>query len=158
LADRGLIAVSIRPARPEDLPRLLELLAELRELATPGVPWERAAPEAAAGAWDEILADPRRTFLVAERDDEVVGTADLVVVANLTHDAAPLAFVENVVVASAQRGQGIGRALMAEAEDLALEAGCYKVQLLSNELREDAHRFYESLGYRASARGYRKYF
>jgi GNAT superfamily N-acetyltransferase len=157
VADRGLTAARVRTAHRDDLPRLLELLSELRERATPGVAWEQAEPEAAAGAWDEILADPRRAFLVAEIDGAVVGAADLIVAPNLTHGAKPLAFVENVVVTSAHRGGGIGRALMAEAEARARDAGCYKVQLLSNELREAAHRFYESLGYRASARGYRRY-
>jgi GNAT superfamily N-acetyltransferase len=158
VADRGLTALRIRTARPGDLTRLLALLSELRERATAGVVWEQAAREEAEGAWNEILTDPRRTFLVAELGGEIVGTADMVVVPNLTHRARPLAFVENVVVTSARRGDGIGRALMVEVEARARDAGCYKLQLLSNELREDAHRFYESLGFRASARGYRRYF
>jgi len=157
VADGGLTALAVRPARADELSRVLDLLSELRERATAGVPWDRAAHGQEEETWRAILGDERRSFLVAELGEDVVGAADLIVVPNLTHGGKPLAFVENVVVTAAYRSTGIGRALMAEVEACARAAGCYKIQLLSNELREDAHRFYESLGYRASARGYRKY-
>ena len=157
MVDDRLSPATIRTARLEDLPALLELLPQLREGATPGVTWEAADEAAATAAWEEILADPRRVFLVAELDGRVAGTADLVIVPNLTHAARPIAYVENVVVDAAQRGRGIGRALMATCETRAVEAGCYKLQLLSNRYRDGAHRFYASLGYEDAARGFRRY-
>ena len=158
MARAGLTGLRIRTARADDLPALLDLLEQLRECATPGVPWERAPETEVAATFVEILGDERRVFLVAEDDDgEVVGTADLVVVPNLTHAARPLAYVENVVVDREHRGRGIGASLMAECEARAREAGAYKLQLLSNADRTDAHRFYEDLGFEQSARGYRRY-
>lgn len=158
MARAGLTGLRIRTARAEDLPALVELLAQLRERATPGVTWERAPESAVAGTFAEILGDERRAFLVAESEDgAVVGTADLVVVPNLTHAARPIAYVENVVVDRDHRNRGIGAALMAGCEARAREAGAYKLQLLSNADRTEAHRFYESLGYKQSARGYRRY-
>jgi ribosomal protein S18 acetylase RimI-like enzyme len=157
VADDRLSPAAIRSARPEDLPALVELLPQLREGATPGVTWEPADDRTATGVWEQILSDPRRAFLVAELDDRVVGTADLVIVPNLTHAARPIAYVENVVVDKGLRGRGIGRALMAACETRAVEAGCYKLQLLSNRYRDDAHRFYESLGFEPAALGYRRY-
>jgi len=41
----------------------------------------------------------------------------------------------------------VGRAMMAHAMRLAHEAGCYKLALSSNQKRERAHAFYESLGF-----------
>ena len=53
-----------------------------------------------------------------------------------------------MVVAPEWRGQGIGAAMMREAQRLAAQAGCYKLALSSNLKRDDAHRFYRSLGFR----------
>jgi ribosomal protein S18 acetylase RimI-like enzyme len=151
-------ALTIRDARTDDLPRLLDLLEELREGATPGVPWDRASEERTGSVWQEILADPRRRFLVAEDDDgTILATADVVIVPNLSHAARPVAFVENVVVTRGRRGEGIGRQLMDDVVAHAEAAGCYKVQFLSNKTRTRAHAFYARLGFEASSEGFRRY-
>jgi GNAT superfamily N-acetyltransferase len=59
----------------------------------------------------------------------------------------PSAVVEDVVVASAFQGRGIGRQLMDHAKEQAKSAGCYKLALSSNRKRHAAHAFYESLGF-----------
>lgn len=46
-----------------------------------------------------------------------------------------------------RRGQGIGRALVAAAEDALLEMGCPKVQLMVRPGNDEALGFYDSLGY-----------
>jgi GNAT superfamily N-acetyltransferase len=61
-----------------------------------------------------------------------------------------------VHVRNDMRSQGIGAALMGAAEGLAVERGCYRVQLTSNTKREDAHRFYRRLGYSQSHQGFKK--
>jgi len=109
-------------------------------------------------AWDEIVAREDHAALVAEVDGTVVGTLHLVVVPTLTHDGAPWAIVENMVVDEDGRGHGVGTARMGEAERRARAAGCYKVQLLSAVDRSGAHAFYERQGFELRARGYRKYF
>ena len=43
---------------------------------------------------------------------------------------------------------GIGTKLMRHALGVAWGEGCYKVMLLSGARREEAHRFYEGLGFR----------
>ena len=101
--------------------------------------------------------DPDRTVLVAERRGQIIGTLDLLVVANLTHDAQPWAVVDNLVVDPDTRLQGIGRALMEDAVDRAAHASCYKIELLSHESRQGAHRFYAALGFDSSAAGFRRY-
>jgi ribosomal protein S18 acetylase RimI-like enzyme len=44
-------------------------------------------------------------------------------------------------------GEGFGRLLMTEAEAWAEKQGCAEVRLRSSVTREDAHRFYEGIGY-----------
>ncbi len=59
-------------------------------------------------------------------------------------------------VAAGLRGQGIGAALMRDAEDQARAAGCGLLQLTTNKARPDAHRFYERLGFTPSHIGYKR--
>ena len=84
---------------------------------------------------------------VAERAGALVGTFVLVVIENLTHQGAPSAVVENVVVDECCRGQGIGTAMMHFAMDEARRQRCYKLALSSNLKRERAHAFYDALGF-----------
>ena len=102
-----------------------------------------------ATAWRDLHAQAGRRLLLAVAGDTFVGTLDTVVVPNLTHGARPYMVVENVVVTSDWRRRGVARALMLAALDEATATGCYKVQLVSNAARTDAHRFYASLGLRA---------
>ncbi len=149
-----MVPVSVRQAKPSDLEALLGLY---RELAG-----ERESPQPAGAAISapvlaQIIAAPDRQLLVGEIDREVIGTVDLLIVTNLTHRATPWAIVENVVVADSVRGRGVGWMLMTHAVELARQAGCYKVQLLSRKERADAHAFYRSLGFDAAAEGFRLY-
>ena len=79
----------------------------------------------------------------------------LVIVPNLGHDGAPYALIENVVVDEAARGAGHGERLLRYMIDEARAAGCYKVVLTSRKSRQDAHRFYERIGFERRARASR---
>jgi predicted N-acetyltransferase YhbS len=142
--------IEVRPAREDDLEALLVLYGQLHE----------QPPEPAQPALDvlrAILAQPGRHLLVATSDRLVVGTADLLIAANLTHGARPWAIIENVVVAESQRGGGVGALLMRELVAAAHEAGCYRVVLTSDKQRDDAHAFYRALGFEAVAEGFKLY-
>jgi len=145
-------AVHVRPAVGDDLGAVLGLLSQLHP-ERPGMP----TVDDARPVWADVLAQPDRTVFVASRDGAVVGTADLVVVRNLTHGARPWAMVENVVVDEPVRGAGVGRLLMDAVEHAARAAGAYKVQLMSADGRA-AHAFYEAVGFEPRAQGFRKYF
>ncbi|OWO94763.1 GNAT family N-acetyltransferase [Rhizobium esperanzae] len=53
------------------------------------------------------------------------------------------------------RGQGIGAGMMEFAISEAKGRGVRLVQLTSNSLRKDAHRFYERLGFKPSHLGFK---
>jgi GNAT superfamily N-acetyltransferase len=76
-----------------------------------------------------------------------VGTFALLVMHNLGHLGAPSAIVEDVAVAPALQGNGIGKTMIQCALGLSRAKGCYKLMLSSNAKREHAHAFYESLGF-----------
>ncbi|RKS06224.1 putative N-acetyltransferase YhbS [Nocardiopsis sp. Huas11] len=149
-------AMIIRAAIRSDLGAILRLLRELGDADHSQSAHVRMS-SAAVRAWTRMENDPDRTILVAEQRGQIIGTLDLLVVANLTHDAQPWAVVDNLVVDPLTRGRGIGRALMDDAVDRAARAGCYKVELLSHESRHGAHRFYAALGFENSAEGFRRY-
>jgi GNAT superfamily N-acetyltransferase len=52
-----------------------------------------------------------------------------------------------LVVAEAHRGSGVGKALLAAAEEWARRNGCRELWLRSNVIRTEAHRFYQGRGY-----------
>jgi N-acetylglutamate synthase-like GNAT family acetyltransferase len=142
----------IRKATKQDLPRIIELYEELTEEKI-NVPRETLQR-----VFMEIDTFPNQEFLVAENDGLVVGTLFLQIVPNLSHDAKPWAILENMVVDSRFRRKGIGKELIEQAFVRSREAGCYKVQLLSNKKRYEAHEFYRALGFQDSSLGFRIYF
>ena len=121
------------------------MLGLLRALDPPGAPEPNAA--AAAHRFARIATYPDYAVYLAEEDGVPVGTFSLLVMDNLAHGGAPEGVVENVVVAEGRRGRGIGRAMLRFAMDRCAGAGCYKLVLSSNVRREDAHRFYQDLGF-----------
>lgn len=147
--DDGLV---VRSAAAEDLAELLELLSQLRDQEAP-----QPVTDELSATFVEILAERSRALLVACRDGAIVGTLDLLAVANLTRGGRPWAGIENVVVDAACRRQGVGRALLEVAGDVAREVGCTKLQLVSHDTRSAAHELYSRGGFTAPVRGYRRY-
>jgi GNAT superfamily N-acetyltransferase len=132
----------IRPAAAADLEKVLALYAQPEFDAGDVLPLESAKR-----LWQRFADYPDYTLYVAERAADVVGSFALLVMHNLGHLGAPSAIVEDVVVAPAFQRHGIGKAMMQFAIDRCCEKGCYKLMLSSNAKREDAHVFYESLGF-----------
>lgn len=142
--------IIVRSAIEADLSALLSLYSELNPDDAP-VPQEPAD-----GIWADICSQQGRTVLVAEADGVVVGTADCIVLPNLTRGGRAILFVENVVVAASAQRQGIGQRLMEAAVQLGESADCYKVQLLAAD-DEYVHTFYGTCGFKPLAQGFRRY-
>lgn len=144
------MGITVRSAVETDLSSLLALHAELNPDDVP------LPQEAADAVWAAVLGQQGRTVLVAEVDGAVVGTADCLVMPNLTRGGRSILFVENVVVAGSCRRRGVGRRLMEAAVRLGASAGCYKVQLLAAD-DEHVHTFYAACGFEPLAQGFRHY-
>lgn len=56
--------------------------------------------------------------------------------------------IEDVIVDTSARGQGIGEALMQRAIEIAKEKGAGNISLTSNPLRESANRLYLRVGFK----------
>ncbi|MDP9181055.1 MAG: GNAT family N-acetyltransferase [Chloroflexota bacterium] len=146
---------TIREAAEADLPQLVALLAQLapdvpeREDASSPLPYEYHL------VLRQIIETPGQHIFVLEERGKIVGTAALSVIPNVSHRGTPYATIENVVVDAKVRSKGYGELLMHHAIEEARRAGCYKVALTSNKRREDAHRFYERLGFRRTHEAFR---
>ena len=84
--------------------------------------------------------------LVAARGNEVLGFVT-VHVTPVLHRPAPVGRMTALVVASRARNQGLGRALVAGAEQHLQNAGCGIVEVTSHQNLTQARSFYERLGY-----------
>ena len=91
---------------------------------------------------------PNYMVYVALIDNVIVGTFALLIMDNLAHLGTPSGIVEDVAVDQKYHGQGIGKQMMQFAMEKCQKYGCYKLILSSNVKRAQAHRFYESLGFR----------
>lgn len=150
--------VNIRLATEEDIPRILELYHDLTITTTEVEQGRSPSFEDYREVLAEIRAAAGHELLVAQYRGEVVGTMVLLIVPNLSHAACPWALVENLIIDQGHRSLGLGRLLMEYAIDWAKEAGCYKLVLSSDKKRREAHYFYRSLGFEASAHGFRLFF
>jgi ribosomal protein S18 acetylase RimI-like enzyme len=91
-----------------------------------------------------VVDSPATSLLVARDGDAVVGTLTLAVFRIPT---GVRAWIEDVVVDEAARGQGVGEALTLAAVELARSAGARSVELTSRPTREAANRLYRRLGF-----------
>ena len=107
-------------------------------------------------AFDAMRIERGNTIVVGEEAGRIVATYQLTFISGLSLKAARRAQVESVRVAADLRGQGVGAAMMADAEARARAAGCSLLQLTSNATRTRALRFYERLGFTPSHIGFKR--
>lgn len=87
------------------------------------------------------LAREEQYCLIAEEAGQVCAMLHLRFEEQL-HHCERIAEVMEFVVDARCRGQRLGQRMFAEAEKIAREHGCAQIEVASNQLRLDAHRFY----------------
>jgi GNAT superfamily N-acetyltransferase len=148
------LPILIRTAREDDLTALVALFAA--DLV--GGHGDTAAPDAFPDylkAFRTIEASLDQTLYVAEREGEVVGTFQTMITTSLTGRGSSSMIIEAVQTRSDMRGHGIGALMIEFCIDEAMRRGVRLVQLTSNAVRKDAHRFYERLGFKSSHLGFK---
>lgn len=138
-----------RTAARTDLPAVIALLADdvlgkSRDLTVVDDAYEHA--------FAAIESDPRNTLAVAD-DGDIVGCMQITFIPGLGHHGAERAQFEAVRIRSDRRGAGLGKRFMSWGIDLARARGCTLVQLTTDKVRTDAHRFYAALGFVSSHEG-----
>jgi ribosomal protein S18 acetylase RimI-like enzyme len=131
------VALTIRHAKFNDAPELAVLMCEL------GYETERTEMETRLKL---ILSNPAYRTFVAIMDGSVCGMVGMLTYSSYEHNN-PSGRILALVTSSTARRRGIGRALIATAEEDFAQRGISRVALDTRLTREDAHKFYESLGY-----------
>ena len=147
-------SVIFRQAASADLPAIVALLAD----DPIGSGRESAGAHldpCYAAAFAAIERDPNQLLAVVEIGGKVIGCLQLSFIPGLTRRGMWRGQIEGVRVAQAERGTGIGRAMLLWAIEECRRRGCGLVQLTSDKRRAEAHRFYEALGFRATHEGYK---
>jgi GNAT superfamily N-acetyltransferase len=128
--------ILVRAARVDDAASIAQLNGQLGYALT---------AEDAAARLSIILSKRDHRFLIAEAEGTALGWMHAALNDHLDTDTCVV--IEGLVVERTHRGQGIGKLLLAQAEEWAKASGCSIVRLRSTSTRTKAHRFYEHLGY-----------
>jgi GNAT superfamily N-acetyltransferase len=132
----------IRPARPEDIPAIHQMI---RDLAS----YERSLHEVTAAEDDLraalLAARPSLFAHVADEDGQPVGFA-LWFLSYSTWLGRHGIYLEDLYVKPERRGQGHGRALLAELARICVERGYGRLDWSVLDWNSPARRFYDSLG------------
>ena len=149
--------LTFRDAAPADIATIVGLshAGDARGTDTPPLDPATLADPRYRAAFDEIAADPSHRLIVAERNGEIVGTLQISIIPGMPNFGMKRGMLENVHIRADQRGSGLGTEMVQWAIERCREAGCGLVQLTSNKVRHDAHRFYEKLGFVKSHEGFK---
>lgn len=143
----------MRKASQEDVGAILALLADddLHKLESASI-----APRHLS-VFDRIDRDSNQLLAVAELGGETVGCLQLTFIPGLSRNGMERCQIEGVRIARHLRGKNLGREMLKWAIATCRDRGCGLVQLLMDKKRLDAHRFYESLDFKANHQGFRLY-
>ena len=143
---------TVRRARIQDIPKILDLLSQVLMVHHNGRPDLFKAP--ATKYTEEQLVemipdDDRPIFVCVNEADEVLGYGFCVLQQhpndNILTDIKTL-YVDDICVDEACRGQHVGRTVYEYVKAYAKEIGCYNLTLNVWSCNPSAMKFYESLG------------
>ena len=137
LPNEQLFDLTIRAAEINDAAALAQLMCELGYETTESEMQMRL---------ERIATDERYRTFVAVGDGKVCGMIGTLTYPSIEHNDLSGRIVALVILKTMRR-RGIGRALIAIAEKDFAQRGIRRIALNTRLTREDAHKFYESLGY-----------
>ncbi len=155
---RGLLRVAdrtfrIQRAAREDVAAIAALLSDDEF----GEDREGAELERYEAAYDAVVRD-RSNYLGVVRDSSgaIVATVQLTVIPGLSRGGSTRLQIEGLRVAAAERGRGLGTAVVEWAHNYGRAHGAQLAQVTTDEARERARAFYDRLGYRAAHVGLKR--
>lgn len=155
---RGLLCVGDRTFRVEraardDVASIVALLSDDQF----GQDRETAELEDYEAAYDVLVRDHSNYLgVVRNGSDVIVATVQLTVIPGLSRGGSTRLQIEGLRVTAAERGQGLGTALVEWAHDYGRAHGARLAQVTTDEARAQARAFYDRLGYHAAHVGLKR--
>jgi GNAT superfamily N-acetyltransferase len=142
-------AITVSPAVPGDAVAIAGLLRELDEFYD--APFREPAEAKVASITAVLFGDPARAFAVVARDGAATDGAALAGIACYSFawpavSSTKSLYLKELYVRQSHRGSGAGRLLMAALAEIAIEAGCSRLEWTTDRGNHDAQAFYERLG------------
>jgi ribosomal protein S18 acetylase RimI-like enzyme len=131
---------TIRPALPDDAGAVTALVRAAYAHYVPRIGYE---PQPMKDDYAALIAAGRVSVL--ERDGELLGVLVLIVEPGIL-------YLDNIAVAPAAKGMGLGRVLLDHAEAEARRRGFGAIRLLTNEKMTENQAIYAARGYRETHR------
>ena len=144
--------VTIRPARPEDLPTIVRLRDALNALERAGCPYapiQRMTVEQFTARWGGTIADPTHCWRLVEARGTAVGFGLIYL---LPHTDPPGAFIHWAYLEPDHRRGGVGRRLFDHLAEWAREQGAARIELQFIDGNDAAQAFWTRMGFRPYAR------
>lgn len=146
------MSVRFRPANEADIPEVAALLTD----DILGKIRENANIDKYLEAFRAMASEPQNSLIVGDSDGKVVAVYQLTLISGISLSGTRRAQIEGVRVAAELRGQGVGEAMIADAEDRARKGGASLMQFTTNNSRDRALDFYRRLGFIDSHTGFKK--
>ncbi len=151
------MAVIIREANDSDFEQVGAIFLEELQFHADLLPdrFQVAEPMMTLAWFEEILQNPEKVLMVAEENGRLLGQ----ILLNITKTPddpilkpRKFVYVDELAVTASHRGQGIGKKLMAAAEEWARTQGIAEIELNVWDENGRAVAFYEKLGYQSVRR------
>ena len=145
--------MNIRQATPADSLLLSSLCRGVQNLHAehhPDIFKEPQSDDSAVAFFEEILADSVTRIFIWEKDGQALG---YILCKLIGRPESPFTFalrylqIDQISVRPEARGQGVGAALIKQAERFAKELDVQRIQLDSWAFNTRAHAFFEGLGF-----------
>ena len=136
---------TFRPATPADVPALADLINKAYRSEASQAGWTTeghllAGPRIDEATLLEMLAAPPAVLLLAELAGQPAGCVYLA-------PQGPALYLSMLAVAPAAQAHGLGRLLLAQADDHAYRAGCATITMSVLAQRTELLAWYERQGY-----------
>lgn len=136
--------ILIRKATNGDINYLAKLLYELFKLEKDFI----ADIDKQIKGLSMLINNPVSTVLLAEdaNSKEIVGMCTMQILVS-TAQGSNSGHIEDVIVKTERRGEGIGNLLLKTILDIAKQNGCTRLQLSADNDNTPAHNFYKKIGW-----------